>query len=239
MNAGRETGQSANEWAAARLRSEGTFSAEEIAWCRANGIEMGYCPIQHGLVPVACIDDLVGPHFVPAASLQLQSEADGLVFRRWQLSDAETFADLLTNERVWQYLPDPFPGSIDRRAAEDLITLSREGEHHDVYAVQHGAVVVGQTRLLFDLAAPERSSAEISYWLGERYWGQKLGSRIVAAFTRASFSRWPDLRTIVARVHAHNHASERVLVKSGYVRADKASPADPWRLFRCERRLAS
>ncbi|WP_158412830.1 GNAT family N-acetyltransferase [Hyphomicrobium nitrativorans] len=171
------------------------------------------------------------PQFSGTRSAQFPRPALGrLVFRRWLASDAETFAALLGNERVWRYLPDPFPGEITRRAAEDLIALSNEAQHHDVYAVEHEAAVVGQARLLFDVASLARDTAEISYWLGDRHWGQGRGTAIVVAFVRDSFSRWPELRTIVARVHKDNHASARVLTKTGF-RADRATLTDLWQLY--------
>lgn len=226
------TGASAHEWPGKRLRSEGPLNAAEIAWCKANDVELGYDPVQQGVVPLHCIDDIVGTEGAATGSRRLgQSAPDQLIFRRWRATDADIFARLLGNEQVWRYLPERFPGALDRASALDLIALSNEADHHDVYAVACRGEVVGQARLLFDVAAEVRETAEISYWLGEPYWGQKLGSRIVADFTRDSFSRWPDLRSIVARVHKQNHASARVLMKAGY-RAEPDTPSDAWRLYR-------
>lgn len=218
-------------WAAERLRSDGPLDASEIAWCEANNVALAYDPVQLGAVPLHCIDDIVGPD--DAASIR-HAAADDLHFRRWRTTDADVFASLLGNARVWRFLPDRFPGPLDRASAQDLISLSNDADHHDVYAVEHRGAVVGQTRLLFDTATPLRDTAEISYWLGERYWGQALGSGMVAAFTRDSFARWPDLHSIVARVHKDNHASARVLTKARYD-ADPAALPAPWLLYRTSR----
>lgn len=235
MGAVSDVDASVNLSPGSRLRSDGPLTAGEISWCRANDIVLAYCPIQYGLVPVDCIDDMQVSQSSHARSAQSPRFASGrLVFRRWGASDAETFANLLGNERVWRYLPDPFPGEIDRRAAEDLIALSNEAEHHDVYAVEDEAAVVGQARLLFDVNSLSRDAAEISYWLGDRYWGQGRGTAIVASFVRESFSRWPELRTIVARVHKDNQGSARVLIKSGF-RPDRATLTDLWQLYYCAR----
>lgn len=229
------TGASAREWSAKRLRSEGALTAAEIDWCRANDVELGYDPVQHGVVPLECIDDITGSDVALAGwQSPRQNTAGDVLFRRWRAADADIFARLLGNERVWRYLPERFPGSIDRAGALDLISFSNDADHHDVYAVEARGAVVGQARLLFDLTAPVRDTAEISYWLGEPYWGQKLGSKIVATFTRDSFSRWPDLRSIMARVHKENHASARVLTKAGY-RADPSVASDPWQIYRVAR----
>lgn len=211
-----------------RLRSSGVLTNEQIAWCRANKIALGYDPVQHGLVPVNCVDDIIDdilgkhqatatrPEAVKTTALLANPARFPLTFRRWRETDAPVFAALLGNERVWQYLPDARPERLDIHQAAQLIRFSNEAEHHDVYAVEVLGIIIGQARLLFDLSEGTDETAEISYWLGEQYWGKGLGSRIVKEFTAASFSRWPSLAAIEARVHADNKASQLVLTKAGY-----------------------
>lgn len=221
----------ARQWAARRRRSDGPLDTAEIAWCRSNGVELAFDPVQQGVVPLDGVDDIVGTDATLPGSLHHDLRPPGEVtFRRWRSSDADTFASLLGNERLWRHLPDPFPGKIDRAAALDLISLSNNAEHHDVYAVEHRGVVMGQARLLFDVSATKRDRAEISYWLGEPFWGRKFGSALVAAFTGDCFARFPSLKAIVARVHKENVASARALTKARY-RAEPNALPEPWQLF--------
>lgn len=217
-----------------RLRSEGILNTDDIAWCRTNGVELGYDPVQHGIVIYHCIDDIQPG--TSGASTRLKSSkifSGELVFRRWQEGDAAVFAALLDSDRLWTYMPDRRP-EVDLAKALDLIRFSNEAEHHDVYAVEVGGEVVGQARLLFDLNAPARDTAEISYWLGEEYWGRGIGSRLVREFTRESFSRWTDVISIVARVHRENEASRQALLKAGYAPAGDGS-TDAWQWYRITR----
>jgi RimJ/RimL family protein N-acetyltransferase len=214
-----------------RLRSQGGLTVGDLALYQRLGIELGFDPVQQAIVPIGCIDDIADN--ARGADITNVSAGRSLLFRRWKEDDAPTFVDLLGNERVWTYLPDVRP-KLDLSSAVDLIRLSNEAEHHDVYAVEVAGVVVGQARLLFDLNTRVRDEAEISYWLGEQHWGQGIGSRIVQEFTRASFSKWSSLSAIVARVHKDNHASRQVLAKSGYVGQDGQS-SEPWRMLRRSR----
>lgn len=232
--------QSGSAWAHHRTRSSGVLTTEQIDWCRANEIDLGYDPVQHGLVPLNCIDDIIGDQSSDRTvsdrtePAPVDFSAMSLVFRRWQEADAPHFAALLGNDIVWRYLPDTRPAGLDLTKASELIRFSNEAEHHDVFAVEIAGKIVGQARLLFDMSRATHETAEISYWLGEQYWGRGLGSRIVKDFTAASFSRWPSLSTIVARVHLENKASQLVLTKAGYSAA--ADGSDPvWRLYQISR----
>lgn len=217
-----------------RLRSQGVLGAEELAWCHAHGIELGFDPIQHGYVPLSCIDNIGGRlgNTTPAHRRPAHSTGP-LTFRRWHNSDAPVFLDLLGREPVWTFMPETRP-DLDLSTAIDLITLSNESDHHDVYAVILGGRAVGQARLLFDLTSPGRSAAEISYWIGEPYWRRGIGSRLVQEFTLESFKRWPSVTTIVARVHVDNTASLRALSKAAYSPAPEQA-ADDWVWYRITR----
>ncbi len=219
-----------SQWPTGRTRSESSLTAVEAAACRANGIELGFDPVQQSIVPVHCIDDIVDNPLGAAITIISPSPRHPPIsFRRWREQDVEIFAALLGNERVWKYMPDARP-SLDPSSAIDLIRFSNEADHHDVYAVEVAGEVVGQARLLFDLNASVREVAEISYWLGEPYWGKGIGTLLVQEFTRASFSRWESLSSILARVHSDNHASRRALTKASYVPQEGQSVAQ-WQVL--------
>lgn len=206
------------------------MTAAEVVSCRASSIELGFDPVQQAIVPLDCIDDIAdNPR---GADVTVVSSGDfhaPISFRRWRENDSPVFVALLGNERVWTYMPDVRP-VLDHARAVDLIRFSNEADHHDVFAVEVAGKVVGQARLLFDANARIRDAAEISYWLGEAYWGQGIGTQLVREFTRACFSRWGSVSTIFARVHRDNHASRRALIKASYVPQDVQSGAE-WQIL--------
>ena len=61
------------------------------------------------------------------------------------------------------------------------------------------------------------STAELSYWLGESFWGRGIASAAVRALTPYAFRRL-GLKRVVALPFAGNRASCRVLEKAGFRR---------------------
>lgn len=200
-----------------RPRSAGVLGAEELDWCRREGVPVGYDPVQIGWVSLLGEDDLSGEETLrppwPAA------ETEPVVLRRWRRDEVDVLRGLLDDAEVWRWMPEPFPAPLTRELARDLIEVSLLESHHDVRAVEHDGRVVGQVRLLFD--SPQRRAAEISYWLGRAHWGRGLGGQVVRSGTRSAFERHPDLQELVARVHPSNRASAAILVKAGYRRVER------------------
>ena len=61
--------------------------------------------------------------------------------------------------------------------------------------------------------------AEFGYWLAKPYWGRGLMTRAVCAFTDYAFQRL-RLHRLYATPFVHNVASQRVLEKAGFKRAE-------------------
>lgn len=155
--------------------------------------------------------------------------------RPWRLEDVPRFVALLDNPKVWEHLPESYPDPLTEDLARDLIELSIRSSHHEVLAVERDGEIIGQVRLAFDPGSDDRSEGEISYWLGEPYWGQGVGGQLVAHFTALSFNRHPELASVFARVHQQNAGSARVLEKAGYRSEGTASGARALLLYRHRR----
>lgn len=207
-------------------RSHGPLTAQQIEWCRANGVELAYDPAQIGWVMADAPDDLgigVADRTAPPA---YSGAMDGLQFRPWQPEDAPRFTALLDDPEVWRHLPEPYPDPLTQAQAQDLIDLSNGAPHHVVRAVAVSDVPVGQVRLAHEPGAQGGAEAEISYWLGRAHWGHGIGASMVERFTAQCFDDQPNLRSIFARVNRENTASARLLEKAGY-HAEGAAPDDP------------
>jgi RimJ/RimL family protein N-acetyltransferase len=138
------------------------------------------------------------------------------ILRPWRSEDAPRLAALLDNERLWSELPDDYPGPFTDALAHHLIEISNGwAERHVVEAVVWRGEPIGQVRLQAD-SSPYPDEAEISYWVGEPYWGKGLATGFVTLFTAESFRRRPSLKRVFAVVLDGNIASMRVLEKAGY-----------------------
>jgi len=60
-----------------------------------------------------------------------------------------------------------------------------------------------------------RHTAELGYWLGEKFWGRGIMSEAVGAFRDFCFTNFP-FRRVYAEPFANNPASARVLEKAGF-----------------------
>ena len=205
-----------------RPRFAGKLDSEELAFCRENGIELAFDPVQQGWVMLYGLDEDedfgIVSRRVPVAPRPRSNHSAACTFRRWRLEDLPTYRALLDNPKVWAHLPESYPDPLDEETARTLIEISNASQHHDVCAIEYHGQIVGQARLAFEgtgrAAAPEE--AEISYWLGQKHWGRGIASEAVAVFTERGFRRHPALKRIFAVVHAANTPSARVLQKFGY-----------------------
>ncbi|MCC5986889.1 MAG: GNAT family N-acetyltransferase [Pararhodobacter sp.] len=140
----------------------------------------------------------------------------GLTLRAWLPDDLPEFRALLDDPQIWAWLPEPYPDPLDEDTARTLITAAGTLPHHVVRAVLSEGKPVGQLRLEWDDGGRNRREAEISYWLGQAFWGAGFGSAMVAGAVARAFGNDPALLRLVAKVHPENQASARLLQKVGF-----------------------
>jgi ribosomal-protein-alanine N-acetyltransferase len=136
-------------------------------------------------------------------------------FRPWELTDADLYRRFLDNPKLWAFMPEEYPSPFTEETARTLIEASRVASHHEVLAAELDGVPVGQVRLLFDGSYPELNAAEVSYWVGEKYWGHSLGTKILGLFTERSFRLRP-LDLIYAWIRPEHAASIKTAERAGY-----------------------
>lgn len=147
-----------------------------------------------------------------------------LALRPWRMDDLDRFHALLDAPEVWTYMPAPYPDPLTPEAARDLLTLSIESPHHDVMAVLWDGVAVGQVRLEFTAD----QEAEISYWLGQAYWGNGIAQMAVESCLRQLPQRFPHVTRVTARVHEENPASHVVVMRAGLAKTSRDDKAPDW-----------
>jgi RimJ/RimL family protein N-acetyltransferase len=217
-----------------RPRSSGPLSQYEIAACRSAGIALAYDPVQIGWVRADCDDDIdLAERVVAKPAFAPRSLAPTYRFRPWALDDLQTYRALLDDRKVWAQMYEPYPDPLDDDTARHLIELSGDSPHHEVQAVLRDGHIVGQVRLLF-----AGDSAELSYWFGRQYWGQGLGSAVVAVHSGRSFVRHARLQALTAVVSPDNAASHRVLLKAGYVEDGPCRKRPGWVSYKLTRARA-
>jgi ribosomal-protein-alanine N-acetyltransferase len=141
-------------------------------------------------------------------------QIDNLAIRHYRLADAESLTRHANDRDIWLNLRDRFPYPYTRRDALDWLDLVNRLDPITNFAITVDDKCVGGIGMVINQDV-HRKSAEIGYWLGKEYWGQKVLSRLLGPATDYFFKNH-DLVRIYAMVFDWNPASARVLEKSGY-----------------------
>lgn len=135
--------------------------------------------------------------------------------RSWRHGDEETLPRHANNRKVWLNLRDRFPHPYTRSDAEQWIQHITEITPETNFAIDvNGEAVGGIGLVLHDDV--DRCSAEVGYWLGEKYWGRGITTAALQVLTEYAFNQL-NLKRVYAVPYARNAASIKVLEKAGYI----------------------
>jgi RimJ/RimL family protein N-acetyltransferase len=142
-------------------------------------------------------------------------ELEHCIVRSYVRADAASLARHADNRAVWRNLRDAFPHPYRLADARRYIRLSLAREPETTFALEVEGEAAGG--IGFQLHGDvERVSAELGYWLGERFWGRGIATEAVRAVTDLAFARH-ELTRVYALPFEWNAASCRVLEKAGFV----------------------
>ncbi len=135
--------------------------------------------------------------------------------RPYREGDQASIVRHANNRGVWINLRDRFPHPYAEADADAWVRWAAEQRPPTECGIEVAGDVVGGIGITLQEDI-HRRSAEIGYWLGERFWGRGIMSEAVPAFTAYAFATF-DLCRVYAAVFEWNAASARVLEKAGYV----------------------
>ena len=135
--------------------------------------------------------------------------------RPWRLDDAPSLAKHANNRRIWLGLRDLFPHPYTVDDAKQFLQRATSAQPTTDFCIEIDGSAAGGIGIRIGEDV-HRHTAELGYWLSEKFWGQGATSEAVTTFHRLlfrEFSAPPHLR----RAYANNPASLRVLEKAGFV----------------------
>jgi RimJ/RimL family protein N-acetyltransferase len=142
-------------------------------------------------------------------------ECGPCTIRSWRHGDEETLPLHANNRNVWINLRDRFPHPYTRSDAKQWIQHITKVTPETNFAIDvNGEAVGGIGLVLHDDV--DRCSAEVGYWLGEKYWGRGITTAALIALTEYAFKEL-HLTRVYAVPYARNAASIKVLRKAGYI----------------------
>ena len=158
-----------------------------------------------------CRDDLLPDDTRPDCPVLL---TERLVLRRPHAEDADALANLANNMRVASMV-SRMPHPYTAQDASDFIRRAKTGGIGKcVYAItlaDNGAFVGCAGIEPHD----DTDTVELGYWIGEPYWNRGIATEAAHAVIDMVF-RTRTIEAIEARCRVTNHASRRVIQKSGF-----------------------
>ena len=148
---------------------------------------------------------------LPTISLGIE----GWVLRAWRTGDAAALARHADNVEVWRWMSDSFPHPYTLAIAEHWVARGHIEFGGDNWAIACNDEAVGGCGVV-PQHGPLRCNAEVGWWLGERYWGLGITTRVAGALVSRAFAN-PEITRVFAPIHAGNARSMRVAEKNGFV----------------------
>lgn len=145
----------------------------------------------------------------------LHVECAGARLRAWRPEDLESLVANASHADVSRGLRDRFPYPYTGDDGRAWLARAVD-ESERAWAIEIDGAAVGGVSLHPGVDV-HRHSAELGYWLGRRYWGRGIMTRVIGAFAVPAMQAF-RLHRLYATVYANNPASMRVLEKAGFAR---------------------
>lgn len=136
--------------------------------------------------------------------------------RKWETEDAKSLAAALSNKNVLNNLRDGLPYPYTEKDALNYINAMRKSDPYSTfaYAVDIDGTAVGSIGA-FRQGNIHFRTAELGYYLDEKYWGKGVMTQAVRLLCEKIFAE-TDIIRIYAEPFAYNTGSRRVLEKAGF-----------------------
>lgn len=137
-----------------------------------------------------------------------------LILRPFYENDAQSLYNILQEEGVLRYFPNPTPPALEKAAkviSDQLEQWQRYGYAWWAVTLKSDHTFIGWCGLQF---LPETNETEVGYLLGKPWWGKGYATEAAATSLQYAFTQL-NMKQIIALVHPENKASIRVIEKLG------------------------
>lgn len=136
------------------------------------------------------------------------------ILRPWIISDLESLVEHANNYHIAKFMTDDFPFPYTLEDGMHYINIIANVGNNTDFAIEINQQAVGGIGIQ-PQSGIMKKNAELGYWLGERYWGQGLITKVIPEVVDIAFEKY-DITRIYARPFDTNIASQKVLEKNGF-----------------------
>jgi [ribosomal protein S5]-alanine N-acetyltransferase len=134
--------------------------------------------------------------------------------REWRYDDSKALAEIANSKKIWDNVRDSLPHPYTETDAREWLEKVKDRESLTSFCVEVDGNVAGSIGVV-PREDVYRKTIEIGYFIGEKFWGQGVGTEAVKQmldFIKVNF----DVVRVFAEVFEYNKASMRVLEKNGF-----------------------
>lgn len=139
---------------------------------------------------------------------------DNCVLREWNSGDVVSLVENANNYHIAINMRDQFPYPYTLEDAKNWIEITASEDKNCFLAITIDDMAIGGIGLSLGEDI-ERISAEVGYWLGEKYWSKGITSSAIKGILEYGFNDL-GLERIFAKPLEHNTASRKVLEKNSF-----------------------
>lgn len=136
------------------------------------------------------------------------------ILRPWRNSDLDCLVKHANNYNIAKWLTNQFPYPYTYDSGKGFLTMVTKDNPIKVFAIEIEGEASGSIGI-FPQADIHEKSAEIGYWLAEKYWRNGIMSSAVRDIVKYGFDTF-DIVRIYAKPFSSNERSQRVLEKAGF-----------------------
>lgn len=137
-----------------------------------------------------------------------------ILIRQWNLNDLDNLVLYANNINIWNNLRNYFPYPYTEEHGKAWLEKNIGTEPVLNFAIDKDGEAIGGIGIILN-SDVYVMSAEISYWLGEPFWGLGIATEAVRQMIEYVFYYF-DIVRVYGEVFENNKASMRVLEKNGF-----------------------
>lgn len=134
---------------------------------------------------------------------------------RWHDSHFHSLYPIANNPKIAANLRDSFPSPYTIHDARHWIEHNIKFNPPQNFAIEYDGQLAGSIGC--EIGKNElRTNLEISYWIGENFWGKGIAKEAVTLFTEYVLDHFPEIKRIFAQVYDFNIPAMKVLENAGF-----------------------
>lgn len=147
---------------------------------------------------------------------KVEINGNGFCLRLATLKDTASLVENGNNTKIAKNMFDGFPSPLTKEKIITFIKKTWRDKKKNGYISDFAIIIDNKAVGMVGFSVDKKLIASMGYWIGKKYWGKGIGTKVVKEITNYLFENIKVVR-IQANVYFWNIGSKRVLEKNNYI----------------------